>query len=75
MAANISDRATVWSFENRIGAIGAQALLDRLNVQWLSRGNFSRDGQISGATLIPAPKLQSAAMNRLRNEGTMPADW
>jgi len=56
MEANIADRTTVWNFENRIGAIGAQALFDSLNAQLLGQGYLARDGQIIDARLVSAPK-------------------
>ena len=33
-AADIPDRTAVWNFENRTGAIGAQALFSSLNAQY-----------------------------------------
>ena len=43
-AANIPDRKTVWNFENRIAAIGAQALFDSLNAQLLGQRYLARGG-------------------------------
>jgi hypothetical protein len=40
MAANILDRTTVSNLENRIGAIGAQALFNSLNAQLLGQRVF-----------------------------------
>ena len=57
MAANISDCTTVWNFENRIGAIGAQALFNSLNAQLLGQGYLGCGGQIIDATLVPAPNV------------------
>ena len=75
-AANIPDRTTVWDFENRIGAIGAQALFDSLNAQLLGQGYLARGGQIIDATLVPAPKQHVSRDERaLIDEGAMPADW
>ena len=76
MAANIPDRTTVWNFENRISAIGAQALFDSLNAQFLGQGCLARGGQIIDATLAPAPKQHVRRNERgLTDEGAMRADW
>ena len=37
-SASIPDRTTVWTFENRIGEVGAQALLDGMERQLLKQG-------------------------------------
>jgi hypothetical protein len=48
MAFNVPDRTTVGYSENRIGAIGAQALFDSLNAQLLGQGYLARGGQTIG---------------------------
>lgn len=55
-SASIPDRTTVWTFENRIGEVGAQALFDGMERQLLKQGTIARGGQIIDATLAPAPK-------------------
>lgn len=37
-SASIPDRTTVWTFEKRIGEVGAQALLDGMERQLLKQG-------------------------------------
>jgi IS5 family transposase len=75
-AANIPDRTTVWVFENRIGAAGAQALFDGMNGQLLAKGFIARGGQIIDATLVPAPKQHmSKEEKELVGQDAMPADW
>jgi IS5 family transposase len=72
---NSPDRTTVWNFENRIGAIGAQALLDSLNAQLLGQGYLARCGQFIDATLVRAPKQHVSRDERaLIDEGAKPAD-
>ena len=53
-ATNIPDRTTVWTFENRIGKAGAEALFDGVAAQLLKKGFIARGGQIIDATLVPA---------------------
>jgi transposase, IS5 family len=75
-AANIPDRTTVWVFENRIGAAGAQALFDGMNGQLLAKGFIARGGQIIDATLVPAPRQHlSKDEKELVGQGATPADW
>lgn len=75
-AANIPDRTTVWTFENRIGAAGAQALFDGMNAQLLTKGFIARGGQIIDATLVPAPRQHlSKEEKELVGQGATPADW
>ena len=75
-AANIPDRTTVWTFENRIGESGAQALFDGMNGQLLAKGFIARGGQIIDATLVPAPKQHMSKEEKaLVGQGATPADW
>lgn len=75
-AANIPDRTTVWTFENRIGETGAKALFDGMNAQLLAKGFIARGGQIIDATLVPAPKQHlSKEEKELVRQDAMPADW
>ena len=55
-ATNITERTAVWSFENRIGEAGAQAIFDGVTSQLLKKGFLARDGQIIDVTPVPAPK-------------------
>ena len=63
-AANIPDRTTVWTFENRIGELGAKALFEGVSAQLLKRGFIARGGQIIDATLVPAPSSTTAEGRR-----------
>ncbi|MFZ5637090.1 MAG: IS5 family transposase [Pseudomonadota bacterium] len=75
-ATNIPDRTTVWTFENRIGEAGAQALFDGVSAQLLKQGFIARGGQIIDATLVPAPKQHnSRGEQALIEQGAMPAQW
>ena len=75
-ATNIPDRTTVWTFENRIGELGAKALFDGVSTQLLRKGFIARGGQIIDATLVPAPKQHnSRAEKALIEQDAMPADW
>lgn len=75
-AANIPDRTTGWVFENRIGAVGAQALFDGMNGQLLAKGFIARGGQIIDATLVPAPKQHlTKGEKKVIGEDATPADW
>ena len=75
-ASNIPDRTTVWTFENRIGEVGAKALFDGMNAQLLAKGFIARGGQIIDATLVPAPKQHlNKEEKELVGEGATPADW
>lgn len=75
-AANIPDRTTVWTFENRIGEAGAKALFDGVTAQLLQKGFIARGGQIIDATLVPAPKQHnSRGEKELLDQGAIPADW
>ena len=75
-AANIPDRTTVWTLENRIGEAGAKALFDGVCAQLLKQGFIARGGQIIDATLVPAPKQHnSRGEKELLAQGAMPADW
>ena len=75
-AANIPDRTTVWTFENRIGGAGARALFDGVTAQLLKKGFIARGGQIIDATLVPAPRQHNNRDEKeLLVQGAMPADW
>ncbi len=75
-ATNIPDRTTVWTFENRIGEAGVKALFDGVSAQLLQKGFIAHGGQISDATLVPAPKQHnSRGENALIEQGAMPAGW
>ena len=49
-ATKVPDRTTVWTFENRIGEAGAQALFEGVSAQLLKKGFIARVGQIIDAT-------------------------
>ena len=75
-ATNIPDRTTIWHFENRIGAAGAQALFDGVAVQLLKQGFIARGGQIVDATLVPAPRQHHSRGDKEQlDQRAMPADW
>jgi len=75
-ARSIPDRTTVWTFENRIGEAGAQAVFDGVETQLLKQGFIARGGQIIDATLVPAPKQHNSRGEKaLIEQGAMPADW
>lgn len=75
-AANIPDRTTIWTFENRIGEAGAKALFDGMNAQLLAKGFIARGGRIIDATLVPAPKQHlNKEEKELVGQGATPADW
>lgn len=72
----IPDRTTIWTFENRIGETGAQALFDGVTRQLLRKGFIARGGQIIDATLVPAPKQHIGREEKeLTEQDAMPADW
>jgi len=73
---NLPDLTEAWNLENRIGAIEAHALFDRLNAQLRGQGYFARGGQIIDATLVLAPKQHVSREERvLIDEKAMPASW
>jgi len=75
-ALNIPDRTTVWTFENRIGEKGAQALFEGVTAQLLKAGYIARGGQIVDATLVLAPKQRLTHEEKnIVKEGATPADW
>jgi IS5 family transposase len=73
---NIPDRTTIWTFENRIGVAGAQALFEAVNTQLLRQGFIARGGQIVDATLVPVPRQHLTKENKeiLEHKAT-PIDW
>ena len=75
-AMNIPDRTTIWHFEQRIGAGGAQALFDGVSTELLKKGFIARGGQIIDASLIPAPKQRNSRKeNKLLKQKAIPLDW
>lgn len=75
-ATNIPDRTTMWTFENRIGEAGAQAIFDGVTAQLLKKGFIARGGQIIDATLVPAPKQHFTKDDKATlKEEALPADW
>ena len=75
-ATTIPDRTTVWTFENRIGQAGAQALFEGVATQLLKKGFIARGGQIIDATRVPAPRQHNSREEKaLIEQGAMPADW
>jgi IS5 family transposase len=76
LATNIPDRTTVWTFENRIGEAGAQAIFDGVSAQLLKKGFIARGGQIIDATLVPVPKQHNSRGDKeLIEQDAMRADW
>ena len=69
-AANVPDRTTVWTFENRIGEAGAKALFDGVSALLLKKGFIARGGQIIDATLVPRA---AAATHIACSSGQSPA--
>ncbi|UTW12085.1 IS5 family transposase [Marinobacterium rhizophilum] len=75
-ASNIPDRTTIWTFENRIGEAGAQALFDGVADQLMRKGYIARGGQIIDATLVPAPRQQIRRHEKeIIEQQATPADW
>jgi len=74
--ANIPDRTTIWTFENRIGEVGARELLDGVSDQLLRQGFIARGGQIIDATLVAAPRQHiSRNAKELIKQGSTPIGW
>ncbi len=74
--ANIPDRTTIWTFENRIGEVGARALFDGVSDQLLRKGFIARGGQIIDATLVAAPRQHlSRNEKELIKQGATPIGW
>lgn len=75
-SANIPDRTTVWTFENRIGAVGAKALFEEIDQQLFNHGFLARGGQIIDATLVPAPKQHFTREEKEQLvRGEIPGEW
>lgn len=75
-SASIPDRTTIWTFENRIGEAGAQAIFEGVEKQLLKAGYIARGGQIVDATLIPVPKQRLTSREKeTLEQGTVPEDW
>lgn len=75
-SASIPDRTTIWTFENRIGEAGAEAIFAGVERQLLKAGYIARGGQIVDATLIPAPKQHFTKDDKEQlQQDAMPADW
>ena len=75
-SANVPDRTTIWTFENRIGEAGAKVLFDDVERQLLKQGYIARGGQIIDATLVPAPKQHFSKDDKEQLEDeVMPAYW
>lgn len=73
---NIPDRTTIWTFENRIGSAGAQALFEGVTAQLLRQGFIARGGQLIDATLVPAPKQHiNKEDKKITDQQAMPTDW
>lgn len=73
---NIPDQTTIWTFENRIGEVGATALFDSVSDQLLRKGFIARGGQIIDATLVAAPKQHiSRNEKELIKQGATPIGW
>lgn len=75
-SASIPDRTTIWTFENRIGEAGVQAIFEGVEKQLLKAGFIARGGQIVDATLIPVPKQRLTSREKeALEQGTVPEDW
>ena len=72
----IPDRTTIWLFENRIGAAGAQALFEAVKRQIERKGYIARGGQIVDATLVRAPRQHfSRDEQEIVERRAMPRGW
>jgi IS5 family transposase len=72
----VPDRTTIWSFENRIGEVGAMALFEGVSRQLLKKGFIARGGQMIDATLVPAPKQKISRKDKeIIDQRATPADW
>ena len=75
-SASIPDRTTIWTFENRIGEAGAEAIFAGVEQQLLKHGYIARGGQIIDATLVPAPRQHFTKDDKEQlKQDAMPADW
>jgi IS5 family transposase len=75
-SASIPDRTTIWTFEKRIGEVGAKTLFDGVERQLLKEGYIARGGQIIDATLVQAPKPHFTKGDKaLIEQDAMPVDW
>ncbi|MCS3802686.1 hypothetical protein HNO92_000336 [Chromobacterium alkanivorans] len=75
-AVNIPERNTIWTFENRIGEAGAQALFDGVSAPLLKQGYIALGGQIIDATQVPAPKQHNSRVEKaLLEQRATPAGW
>lgn len=75
-SANIPDRTTVWTFENRIGVEAAKALFEGALTQLAEAGYIARCGQIIDATIVPAPKQHVGREEKqVLDQNAVPADW
>jgi IS5 family transposase len=72
----VPDRTTIWLFENRIGAAGAQALFEAVKRQIERKGYIARGGQIVDATLVRAPRQHLSREEReIVERRAMPRGW
>ena len=73
----VPDRTTIWLFENRIGAAGAQALFEAVKRQIERKGYIARGGQIVDATPVacPASSTWSREEREIVKRRAMPIDW
>lgn len=72
----VPDRTTIWLFENRIGAAGAQALFEAVKRQIERKGYIARGGQIVDATLVRAPRQHFTREEReIVEQRAMPRGW
>lgn len=63
-ATTVPDRTTTWTFENRVGEGGAEALFDGVSAQLLKKGGIARGGQIIDATVVHAPQQHQGRRER-----------
>ena len=72
----VPDRTTLWSFENRIGAEGAQAIFQAMKRQLERKGYIARCGQLIDATVVQAPTQRNTRQeNEQIKAGKVPEDW
>ena len=76
LSRTVPDRTTIWLFENRIGAEGAQAIFQAMKHQLERKGYIARCGQLIDATIVQAPTQRNSRKdNEQIKQGQVPEDW
>ena len=55
----VPDKNTVWTFKERLGAAGVQALFERFNARLEDQGLIGREGKIVDASFVEAPRQRN----------------